>query len=454
MAVLVAVVSCSNVVLGEVSTTTTSTAQPSTTSTIPAITTTSRPRSVGGYLVKYDVESLRPVADLEPIPMGINSWTISSEDGDWMLILEYVANTVGKMVAVDVSNWEVAGIHNGLRHSARLIDDAMLYMYDDKSGEVSSLDFRSGRRTHLGDWPTGLWMWDELQVSSDGRLLALGTKAARSPGPAPYSLLWLDPGTGETGEIEIGPIERTDAETGVFDGDYEIPETDIPQVAWGSDRLFIAHADGPEVKVVDLETGEVATHLMDSTAWLDRLLAFLVPTASAKGPSLGTFSSAALSPDGRFLFISGNRFEFAEGPHGSLVEESTHLGLTVIDTETWQVVDQPDLPFQFVRESGGVVFGVDTRSTSPWIDDVYSVSIDDEGVVSHTGPFTVEGGGCNSVIGGSRVVCSSFSDAGQSLRVVDLPTGAIIAGLDVGHEDYLQENGVLQDWSPSIGFDR
>jgi hypothetical protein len=157
-----------------------------------------------------------------------------------------------------------------------------------------------------------------------------------------------------------------------------------------------------------------------------------------------------LSSDGRYLFISGNRYDVLEGSDGDLVEESTPLGMTVVDTETWGVVDHPDLPFQFVRESGGVTIGVNTKSTSPWVDDVYMVSVDGEGTMAYAGPFTVEGGGCQPVRDLSKLVCSAYGDVSQTLRLIDTTTGEVSLQLEIGTEDYLDENGVLHDWAPSL----
>lgn len=81
----------------------------------------------------------------------------------------------------------------------------------------------------------------------------------------------------------------------MFDGDEEIPEVDTPGVVWDDDRLLVVDADGPEILEVDLETGTITTRIIDVTTWLDRLSVFWMPVPSAKGPSLGTFSSAALS---------------------------------------------------------------------------------------------------------------------------------------------------------------
>lgn len=446
VAMLLVATACSDVVLGEVATTS-STVAPTATTSIPATTTTTiRPIPVGGHLVKYDLQTLRPIDGLEPIPMSMNSWNISSEDGEWMVILEHVGNTISEMVAVDVADWEVAGVYKGLRHSARVVDDGTLYLYDDVSGELYSLDLRTGGREVVGEWPARLWLWDDLHALPDGRVVGLGSKEARGPGPARYSVLSFDPVSGETGEIEIGAIERFDPATGIFDGNYEIPERDFPGVVWGKGRLLIVHAEGHEVTVVDFDTGEVVKPPIETTTWLDRLLAFWMPTAAAKGPSLGTYSSAALSPDGRFLFISGTRLDVVEKAGIGLVEESNHLGLTVVDTERWQVVDQPELPFQFVRESGDVVIGVDSWSTSPWMEDVYVVSIDDDGTVSHLGPFGVQGGWCFKVTGSSILVCSNYSETNQTVDLVDTGTGEVLATFDIGEVDSLLENGVLVDW--------
>jgi hypothetical protein len=450
---LVAVVACSNVVLGGVGTTTTTSTIRSTTTSTTIVTTTSttRPSPIGGYLVKYDLETLNPIPGLEPIPMGMNSWSIQSEDGEWMVILEYAGETLSEISAVDVTTWEVTSEFEGIRHSAHVVNRDTFYMYDHVSGAVSALDLHKGRLTDLGSWPAGFHMWGDLHVLPDGRLVGMGTNEIGGASPARYSALWLDHVSGESGEIEIGAIERVNPETGVFDGTYQIPEHDTPGVAWGESSLFIVHADGPEVTVVDLETGEVVIHELAATSWFDRLLAFWVLTATAKGPSLGTFSSAALSEDGRYLLISGNRYEVAEGSDGSLVEESRYLGLTVVDTQTWRVVAQPELPVQFVRESRGVIFGVDTRSTSPWIEDVYVVEVDETGTLSHQGPLSLmEGGGCITPVGDSQIVCSDYSGAHQNLSVVDLTSGEVLASTHIGREDWILDNGVVVDWAPSL----
>ena len=453
--VVLAVLTLAACTSGEAADTTiTTTTVPALSTALPPTTTTSTlGRAVGGQLVKLDLETLEPVPDLDPIEMPFDSWSLMSDDGSRMVIFEYVGDLLEGVTSVNVEYWDEVGPFEPVAHSARLVHEEMLYMYDNVSGEVLGMDLDTGDQTTLGEWPIGLSMWDDLHVTPSGLLAGLGTASADGVARVgQYSVVLLDPTSGGTTEIAVGTIERIADETGVFDGEYEIPEFDSPGVVWGGDRLFIVHADGPEVQVVNLEAGNVENRVIDKTSWLGRLLAFWIPSAAAKGPSIGTYSSAALSPDERYLFISGNRSDVTEDAEGHLIEEGRALGLTVVDTETWRIVDHSDLPFQFVRNAGGAMLGVDTRSTSPWVDDVYVLSTDDNGTMSHLGPFTVQGGGCQLPDGASRLICSEYvSEMVQTFTVVDLATLEVIPGPTIGMEDYLHDNGVLVDWSPFGG---
>lgn len=439
-----AVAACSGGLANETTTTSTTTGQPTT--TVLPTTTSTRGRAIGGQLVKLELPRFEPVRGLDPIPFGLNSWSMISEDGEWVVILDWA-----EVTPIEVGTWTPTGTFDVSRHSARAVHDDRLYMYDEVSGRLLTMDLTTGHESTLGRWRTGLSIWDELHVMSGERIAALGASLSQEE-EADYSLFWLDTVSGDTGEIPIGPIARINVETGIFDGGYEIPEYDDPGVVWGEDRLYIAHAVGPEVTVVDLDNGDVLAHSLEASSWWDRFLAYWAPAAVAKGPSLGTNSSAALSADGRFLFISGNRYDVVVTDDGSLLEESEHLGLTVVDTETWEVVAGPDLPIQFVRNAGDTILAVDTTSTSPWLDDVYVMSIDGSGAVTVEGPFTVQEGGCQPASDTTYLICSEYvSDTTQRLRVVDMATSETVSEREVGWEDYLNDNGVFVDWSPFDG---
>lgn len=432
--VLVAVVTlvgCSADPAGVTSTTAAST---SSTSTPPPTTTTSTPeRAVAGQLVKLELERFEPVHGLEPIPLAPESWILGSDDGQWMVVSDWDTVT-----PIDVDRWQATGTFDLVRRPARVIADDHLYVYDERSGRIVSVDLRTGEQADLGEWRPEMWMEGQIRMMS-GLLVGLAGSWVH----------WLDPATGEVGEIDVGPLERINEETGIFDGDYEIAETDTFGLAWGAERLYIAHAQPLEVTEVDPRSGRIQTHHLEEESWLDRLLAFWMPAAAAKGPSMGTYSSAALSADDRFLFVSGNRYDVVAGGDGSLVEENQHLGLVVVDTETWDVVARPDLAVQFVRNAGQAVVAIDTTVTPRWQDDYYVVSTDPSGAVSYQGPFSVRDGGCEPALDGSHLICSEYlGDTSQRLRVVDIQTSETTDGPEVGPEDYLEVNGVLVDWSP------
>lgn len=435
--------SCSTAAADE--TTTTSTNSPETTTSVPPVATTSTfGRAIGGQLVKLDLETLTPEPDLEPIPVFMSSSSIVSDDGEWIVDFDWATVT-----PIDVARWQPTGTFDLYRRSARVIEGERLFVYDDRSGRILSMDLRTGDRSELGKWRAGLWLQDQLHVMSDGLVVGHGSVPDDGASQASQWVHWLDPATGVSGEVEVGPIDRVEEDTGIFEGDHQVPEFDTPGVVWGDDRLFIAHASPLEVIAVDPRSGRVATHDLEARSWFDLLIEFWMPAAAAKGPSMGTYSSAAVSADGRFLLVSGNRYDVLVNDDGSLSEESEALGLTVVDTETWEVVARPELPIQFVRNAGDAILGVETTSTSPWVDNVYVVATDETGAVTHLGPFTVEGGGCQPARGATLLLCSEYSsESAQRLRVIDTLTSETLSEREIGVEDYLNDNGVLVDWSP------
>ena len=210
-------------------------------------------------------------------------------------------------------------------------------------------------------------------------------------------------------------------------------------------ELVIVHADGPEVLEVDLGTGETRLHLFETTSWWDRLLASWMPTAAAKGPQLGTYSSVALSPDGRYLLVSGNRELVETGEDGTVTERSDHLGLTVVDTKTWKIIAAPDVPIQFIYPAGGVVVGVDTTSFQPWVDNLWLLSVSESGAVTSQGPFTVTNGGCDVRSDFGHLIC--FENG--HVRIIDIETHETLVRPAIGLGDRVHSNDVLEDWLPT-----
>lgn len=425
---------------------TTATSQPDSTSTSTAVSSEKQVE-----LVKLDPLTLDPVTGLEPIAVDPNSWNVVSTDGSLLVNFRWDKEArINYGTVISISEWEqLAEIEVGPHAGGITVHQDGAYAYDHEGGRLFMVDLATGLEETLDDWPSGLYFWDGLHVTPDDRIVALGSSPDDVVEDRPhYSVFVHDPASGTTSKLEVGLMERVNDQTGIFDGDIEIPEEDSPGVAWGDNKMFIVWADGPEVIEVDFDSGTVDTHLIDTTSWWSRLWTYWMPAATAKGPGLGTNSSAALSPDGRYLYISGNRQEVATADDGSIIEESNHLGLIAVDTETWTTIDTPDLTVQSVRASNGGVLVVDTTSFQPWISDYYVIFADESGQVMYQGPLTVEGGTCDLVANQIQLLCIEHTSSTKHIRLVDVETAETLTRRPVGFEDSLHANQILQDNPP------
>jgi len=417
----------------------TSTTQSSATSTI-------RQDAVGGYLVKVDPATLGELASASPIPVSANSWNTVSQDESIVINWEQRGTHDRYAQVWNTDSWTFVSEFevDGGPHDVEVIHDGSYYAYA-RTGKWTKWDLTTGRRSEVGEWTPGLSFWD-VRVLASGKLVALSTDETSNEGQVSL----MDLTTGSTSSIAVGTVQRVDEESGYFDGAYQIPRVDSPGVVWSADSLILAYADVPEMIEVDLTTGEVVTHDLAVTSWLDRLWAYWTPAARAKGPELGTYSSAAMSDDGRHLFISGNQYSVAENADGALIEENEHLGVWVVNIETGEVVARHDTPIQFVRETGAGVVGVNTVSFDPWTEEIYLLE-DDYEVIQV--PVTVSGG-CDLTDGGGHLICFSYppSNLGPvTVSVLETGTLETVAQRQIGSEDTLHSNGVLEDWLPLTG---
>ncbi len=421
--------------------------------TIPVDTTTSTPPSSAvGHLVKLDPLSLEPIPGLEPIPVPSNSWNpLTSPDGSIVVNFEWdeEANNLTHMRVIDVESWKEIGTLELGPVTGAVIGDGKLYVYRQHDGSLLAIDLATGHESVLSDWSPKHWLGEGLVVLPGERIAGIAAEPVAPREEVEHSVFVLDLETRATTEHPIGTLERVNLATGVFDGENEIQETDYPGVVWDDDRLLLAYMDGPEVVEIDLQTGATRTHMIELSSWWNRLWTYWMPSALAKGPSLGTNTSAALSPDGSYLFISGNEQTIEIAAAGTLVEENEHLGLVVVDTETWRSVATPDVPIQYVFSAGGDVMGVNTTSFQPWIDDYYLLSIDQTGTVEARGPLTIWSGSCEQTSGRQHLFCTEHR-SGLEVRLVDIETLETLSKRVMHQEDTLLPNGVLVDRPPRL----
>jgi len=211
------------------------------------------------------------------------------------------------------------------------------------------------------------------------------------------------------------------------------------------DHVLVIHADPLQVREIDLDTGTTTTHDINTTTWLDRLLAFWVTSAQAKGPSLGTVSSAALSPDGRFLYVSGAHYRPGEGPDGELIETREPKGITVVDTSSWKAAVIHDAPVGSVAIWHNVVIGSTLTSTEPWTEHYHMLSPDDPTTLVDMGPMA---GSCEPWQPDDILLCYEHLGGTSLLSLVDMTDMEVVATRQVDSSDYFLRGGVLLDSLP------
>ena len=143
-------------------------------------------------------------------------------------------------------------------------------------------------------------------------------------------------------------------------GNTENYVTYRPGVAMSPDgsKFYVAHPDADKVTVVDLETlrvENVVSVAKRPSIWTrvgSTLADLLVSTAEAKS-GLSFSKQAVVSPDGRWLYVTGAEDVVCEGTSGFACEEGRPLGLQVIDTGTMRVVYEEEGISKIALSPGG-----------------------------------------------------------------------------------------------------
>ena len=99
-----------------------------------------------------------------------------------------------------------------------------------------------------------------------------------------------------------------------------------------SDVLYVVHADEDKLTVVDFAAQKVTTlDIRPQLSWIERLLSLGAIDAHAKVAE-GTRKSAVISPDGKFLYIVGQRSELAGTSGNEIQMNNIPLGLQIVHT--------------------------------------------------------------------------------------------------------------------------
>jgi DNA-binding beta-propeller fold protein YncE len=327
------------------------TASASTTFPAPSTTTTSQlaePGRVGLY--RADPGTLEPVRASQPLTTGDSMWGSSSPNGEWLVLNVWYAGSpetdILRVINVQsgavVTEAEVGAPQWGID----IADDGTVYrLAGNLSFRVEVITPGAEAFDDLLSLPERFSPWSSTEILSDHRLGWIGSVVS-TDGLLVAAVGIADVASGDFDLYELPGValEGTDQ----FDvGDWAVGEFYQPGVVWSPDdsKVYVVHADEPAVTVIDLTAGSVVEHDWAApTAWLDRLAAFWNPVAVAKGPTAGAIASAALSPDGKTLYVSSEIGEFVRWNELEWHVEWKPQGIQAIDLATWEMVDTWDLP--------------------------------------------------------------------------------------------------------------
>jgi hypothetical protein len=105
-------------------------------------------------------------------------------------------------------------------------------------------------------------------------------------------------------------------------------------ISAGARALYIVHADEDRLTTVDFAARTVrSVTIQPKQSVLDQLMALTADTAHAKAMN-GTTKRAALSPDGKRLYVVRMTTRQSHGADGEWTVTETPLGLQVIDPTT------------------------------------------------------------------------------------------------------------------------
>ena len=112
------------------------------------------------------------------------------------------------------------------------------------------------------------------------------------------------------------------------------------------DVLYVVHADEDKLTVVDFAAQKATTlDIKPQLSWFERLLSLGVIHAHAKVAE-GTRKEAVISPDGKFLYIVGQRSELGETTGNETQVNTFPLGLQIVRTSDRSRVAQYDTDAQ------------------------------------------------------------------------------------------------------------
>jgi WD40 repeat protein len=343
----------------------------------------------GSYLVPIDPASGQPLADYDPIEIGQAISHAYSPDGNTLAVIGFASSENprgGTLHMIDLGTWEDQAQEMQLQGYV----NAMTFSPDGKRLAISYgntlsqvLVFEVSKpliksKTAVRQSSLNYLVYKMKFNADSSGLMLYGSEIENrytvnemSPNPPLVTLLdttdlslrWETSLEG----VRHGVVPK--GENGEASPDLHQPGRSIylfPGLAFAPDRdiLYVAHPDEDVLTTVDFSAQKVSiAEIKPELSWIERLLSLTAGVAHAKIAE-GTSKQVAISPDGQFLYIVGQRNDLIQDKDGNWQVIENPLGLQIVraedgsrlayyDTEASELSISPDGRYLYLRELGG-----------------------------------------------------------------------------------------------------
>jgi DNA-binding beta-propeller fold protein YncE len=307
-------------------------------------------------LVPIDPHTGQVLPDYEPIPLGQSSYQAFSPDQHTLAVVGFVSGqhpNGGSLHMINLNTWKEKVQELQLDSYV----NAMAFSPDGRQLAIAYGNAQSHvlilygnppvtSKTAIRETALDFYVYS-MKFKSDGSgLMIYGSKienryTVNETSPDPPVAVLLD-----NADLSVRWKANLD---GVHDGilskdgnvvatpDLTQPGSAIylyPGLAFAPDSniLYVVHADEDRLTVVDFAAQKVTTlNIKPQLSWIGRLLSLGAIDAYAKVAE-GTRKSAVISPDGKFLYIVGQRSELTGTSGNEIQMNNIPLGLQIVRT--------------------------------------------------------------------------------------------------------------------------